>query len=156
VLHRCTGSSPSVLHRCTGSSPSVLHSCTGSSPSVLHRCTGSSPSVLHRCSGSSPSVLHRCSGSSPSVLHRCSGSSPSVLHRCSGSSPGLKWLTLLSLHTVSFSQCALEAAASQIDPASFRLDSLDFCSFNHGLSITGANAHCPKLTPTHQHILIFA
>ncbi|CAI9600801.1 unnamed protein product, partial [Staurois parvus] len=37
-----------VLHRCTGSSPSVLHRCTSSSPPVLHRCTGSSPSVLHR------------------------------------------------------------------------------------------------------------
>ncbi|CAI9593372.1 unnamed protein product [Staurois parvus] len=87
--------------------------CTGSSPPVLHRCTGSSPPVLHRCTGSSPPVLHRCTGSSPSVLHRGTGSSPPVLRRCTGSSPGLEWLPLMSPHTGSFSQCALEAAESQ-------------------------------------------
>lgn len=36
-----------------------------------------------------------------------------------GSSPLLKWLALVSLHTVSFSQCAFKAAASQIEPSIF-------------------------------------
>ncbi|CAI9597187.1 unnamed protein product, partial [Staurois parvus] len=102
--------------------------------SLAYRCTSSSPSVLRRCTSSSPSVLRRCTGSSPSVLPSCTGSSPPVLHRCSGSSPGLKRLPLISLHTVSFSQCALEAAdrGCLISSTARPFSSLDFTSFNHG------------------------
>ncbi|CAI9602370.1 unnamed protein product, partial [Staurois parvus] len=143
----CTGVPAPPLQSCTGvPAPPlpVLHRCTGSSPSVLHRCTGSSPSVLHRCTGSSPSVLHRCTGSSPSVLHRCTGSSPSVLRRCTGSSPGLQWLALISLHTVSFLQCELEAAASQTEPVFLPIWLSWSATFNlwiSGLPIVEAQNH---------------